>query len=124
MTSVERIYALYKSLEFISRNGILGDIVECGVWRGGSCMMAAKSLLHFKDTKRTLYLYDTFAGMMQPTSIGKTVTGQEAHKKWKTKLQSIHNTWCYCGLDEVMANLYSTDYPRENIVFVEGEEIT
>ena len=34
MTSKERMYALYKSVEYIIKNNIPGDFVECGVWRG------------------------------------------------------------------------------------------
>ena len=36
MTSIERMYAIYKSVEYIIKNNIGGDFVECGVWRGGS----------------------------------------------------------------------------------------
>lgn len=42
MTSVERMYALYKAMLYILENNIEGDFVECGVWRGGSSMLIAK----------------------------------------------------------------------------------
>ena len=45
MTSYERLYAVYKSTEYILKNNIEGDFVECGVWKGGSSMMAALTLL-------------------------------------------------------------------------------
>ena len=41
MTSLERMYALYEAVRYVDAAGIEGDIVECGVWRGGSSMMAA-----------------------------------------------------------------------------------
>jgi hypothetical protein len=44
MTSIERIYALYKAVEYLSVAMIAGDLVECGVWRGGSMMCAALTL--------------------------------------------------------------------------------
>jgi O-methyltransferase len=31
MTSIEALYALYKSVEYTARGDIPGDIVECGV---------------------------------------------------------------------------------------------
>ncbi len=34
MTSKERMYALYKSVEYIVNAKISGDFVECGVWKG------------------------------------------------------------------------------------------
>ena len=67
MTSVPRLLALIDATRYIVRNGIAGDMVECGVWRGGSMMMAAKSLLHFEDVHKKLYLFDTFEGMPAPT---------------------------------------------------------
>ena len=45
MISVERGYNIYKSVEYIIKNGIEGDFVECGVWKGGSCMLIALTLL-------------------------------------------------------------------------------
>ncbi|MEI6887427.1 MAG: TylF/MycF/NovP-related O-methyltransferase, partial [bacterium] len=47
MTSVERAYSLYKAVEYIIVNNIEGDFVECGVWKGGSVMIMAKTLLLF-----------------------------------------------------------------------------
>lgn len=36
MTSLERQYALSQAVEYIVKNNIEGDIVECGVWKGGA----------------------------------------------------------------------------------------
>ena len=41
MTSPERILALCDATEYVSKHNIPGDIVECGVWRGGSTAAAA-----------------------------------------------------------------------------------
>jgi Macrocin-O-methyltransferase (TylF) len=60
---LETTYALFQAIKYICQNDIRGDIVECGVWRGGSMMLIAYALGHFGDTSRDLYLYDTFAGM-------------------------------------------------------------
>src|SRR5690348_1658851 len=62
MTSPERIYGLLGAVRYLVANKIAGDIVECGVWKGGSMMAVAKALLALKSTERDLYLYDTFAG--------------------------------------------------------------
>ena len=44
MTSAERINGLYEALESIHQNKIAGDIVECGVWRGGNIIIAKTAL--------------------------------------------------------------------------------
>ena len=66
MTSIERMYGLYSAVNHVVRSGVPGDFVECGVWQGGSSMMMASSLRRLGQ-ERTLGLYDTFAGMTQPT---------------------------------------------------------
>jgi hypothetical protein len=66
MTSAERIYALIQAVRYVCSNGILGTIVECGVWKGGSMAATAKTLLQMQDMKRDLYLFDTFEGMTEP----------------------------------------------------------
>src|SRR5688572_20769953 len=63
MTSAERMFSLYQSVKYLEENNIPGDFVECGVWRGGSCMLMALTLLKLKSTNRKIFLYDTFEGM-------------------------------------------------------------
>ncbi|HSV10124.1 MAG TPA: TylF/MycF/NovP-related O-methyltransferase, partial [Hanamia sp.] len=67
MTSVERMYSLYQSIDYIFKNDIEGDFVECGVWKGGSSMLMAMMLKQHGMTNKKLYLYDTFEGMSEPT---------------------------------------------------------
>src|SRR4051812_33280655 len=63
MTSVDRLFALVEAVRYIHRASVSGDFVECGVWRGGSSMASALTLMGLGDTGRNLYLYDTFEGM-------------------------------------------------------------
>jgi O-methyltransferase len=62
MTSPERIATLCQAVEHLVQSEIEGDIVECGVWRGGSMMGAAMTLRRHEHLRR-LYLFDTFEGM-------------------------------------------------------------
>lgn len=113
-------WAMYKGIEHIVRNRIAGDIVECGVWSGGSMMLAAYALQHFGDTTRKLYLYDTFDGMPKPDAIDVDCLGNSALETWQER-QDRNTSWGYGG-PEVMvrALLSSTGYPYENMVFVKG----
>ena len=56
MTSPERIHALIEAIKYVVRRCIPGAIVECGVWRGGSIMAAARTLLMLGATDRDLYI--------------------------------------------------------------------
>lgn len=121
MTSVERGYALYKATEYLVRQQIPGDFVECGVWRGGSAMVAALALMHFGDTSRTIYLYDTYTGMVKPTDRDVSATNVAAHSRWQEMQKETHNEWCYAARADVETNLRSTGYPAERLRFVEGK---
>lgn len=85
MTSKERMYALYKAVKFIVNYKIPGDVVECGVWRGGSAMIVAYTLLEMDETNRKIYLYDTFEGMSKPTDEDYSVSSKtnRAISIWK-----------------------------------------
>jgi O-methyltransferase len=121
MTSKERMYALYKSVEFIINKDIKGDFVECGVWKGGSSMMIALTLLANKTLDRKIYLYDTFEGMSEPTEDDISLKEKKGAKSfWKKKKKGDINLWCYGGIDEVKANMTKTNYSIENIIFVKG----
>ena len=63
------MYALIEAVRYVARNQISGDIVECGVWKGGSMMLAAKTLMELDNTDYDLYLFDTFEGTTTPTEI-------------------------------------------------------
>ena len=84
MTSIERGYSLYKAVEYIVQNKIPGDFVECGVWKGGSCMLIAKALSIFGDSGRKIYLYDTYEGMPKPTKEDViSWNGRSVLEKWE-----------------------------------------
>jgi hypothetical protein len=128
MASRERLYAVFQAVQYCVRNSIPGDIVECGVWRGGSCMVAALSLLSEGDSSRRVWLYDTFAGMTAPSAKdthrwagSHRWAGQDAHKIWQQSQGEDRNEWCYAGLDEVRQNLFGTGYPQNQIEFVKGD---
>lgn len=121
MTSVERLYALYKSVEYVIKSGVAGDIVECGVWRGGSMMCAALSLLHFSDTSRRLYLYDTFEGMPPPKAVDVDVHNRPAAALLSEMNRDEQNhIWALAPLDVVRNNLASTGYPESGVTYVPG----
>jgi O-methyltransferase len=120
MTSPERLYALYKAVIYIVANNIAGDIVECGVWRGGSMRMAALALLSLGETGRKLFLYDTFEGMTAPDPERDIdLWGGNAARDYAQE-QLAGRKWAYSPIEEVRANIASTGYPMERVEFVKG----
>ncbi len=121
MTSPERIAALCNSVEYICHNGIRGDIVECGVWRGGSILAAIQTLLRCDDRQRPVWLYDTFDGMTEPSSIDVDFLGRDAKNLLEQEQRDDPNSiWCCSQLEQVRALLGTTGYPTQLINYVEG----
>lgn len=123
MTSKERMYALYKSVNYIIQSKIPGDFVECGVWKGGSTMLIAFILREMNIKDRKIYLYDTFEGMTKPKKYDYPHLGNNyyAYKKWKKNQAKSCNEWCYAPLTEVKKNMSLTKYPKNNIIYVKGK---
>ena len=78
MTSPERIHALCSAVRYIEQARIEGAMVECGVWRGGSMMAVARTLIDYGKTDRDLYLFDTFEGMTKPGPLDISLNGDSA----------------------------------------------
>jgi O-methyltransferase len=119
MTSVARVSAVINAVRYIVKYRIPGDIVECGVWRGGSMMAAALTLLAENDRSRHFYLFDTFAGMPPPSDLDRSPTGKLAAQVLReTPAQT--GAWCYATLEDVQHNMTSTGYPAAQIHYIKG----
>ncbi|MEM9348510.1 MAG: TylF/MycF/NovP-related O-methyltransferase [Planctomycetota bacterium] len=121
MVDWERCYSVWNSLNYVLNAGIPGALVECGVWKGGICMLMANTLKDRGVTDRDLYLYDTFAGMVEPTDHDVSFSGQVAQTKWQQSQHADHNTWCYAPIEQVRQNLASTGYDSARCRFVQGK---
>ena len=121
ITSPERIHALIESTRYICRNSIKGDFVECGVYKGGSMMAIALSLIAEGIVDRDLYLFDTFEGMPAPEEKDIDAWGKPANETFsKLKLSDVSSTWVNASLDAVKEAMALTGYPMERIHYVKG----
>jgi len=120
LTDLPAQWALYKAIEYIVRNKIPGDIVECGVWNGGSILLAAYALIHFGDTSRRLYLYDTFEGMPKPDLVDVNYNGDLALAAWH-EFRCQGQIWGFGGTMAMVWDVVRiAGYPPEHILFVKG----
>jgi hypothetical protein len=121
MTSPERIVGLCEAVRYVVAAGIQGDFVECGVWRGGSSMAAAMSLMKAGDTERQLYLFDTFEGMSSPTEHDRRANDSVSAEALLHAAASVDKIWCRASFDDVAANMGLTGYPAEKVVLCKGK---
>jgi O-methyltransferase len=120
MTSPERIVAVIDATRYIVRADIAGVFIECGVWRGGSTMAAALTLLELK-AKRELYLFDTFEGMSEPTEHDRKAGGPPAMELFSQLRTKTGSSWNYASIDDVRNALAGTGYPLDLVHLVKGK---
>jgi hypothetical protein len=119
LTSLERRYSLYKAVEYIIKNNIPGNIVECGVWKGGSMILCALALLKMNNKEKKLFLYDTYEGMSEPTEIDICLKDNRHFSEFNRNFEK--NICLNVPLEEVKKNLETTGYPKEKIIYIEGK---
>ncbi len=118
MISVERGYSLYKSVQYVVSGGIPGDFVECGVWKGGACMLMALTLEKLQEKGRKIFMYDTFSGMTEPTSEDVIAwNGAGVMERWKS---NGFSSWAV-GVETVREMVESVVSDMSPFVFVEGD---
>ena len=114
MTTPPRINALFQSMEYIRENGIKGDYVECGVWRGGNILGMMRYLEYHNNTEQNIWLYDTFCGMTPPESVDVDFMENKA-------ADILDQVFCLNSLDEVKQALTHSNYPSEKVKYVIGD---
>ena len=66
MIGMQRLTRLQDCVETVLEEDIPGDLVECGVWRGGASILMRAVLAVDGDRKRTVWLADSFEGVPLP----------------------------------------------------------
>jgi len=118
MISYERFQNNIESVDYIQKNKIEGDIVEIGVWRGGSMLSMILAYEKYAETKRNFHLYDTFSGMTPPLDIDADYAGVPASVGMLTS-ECIK---AECPYAEVYANIKRhVKYDMSRISFVTGD---
>jgi hypothetical protein len=128
MVAKEALYSFHEAIKYVVANDVPGDIVECGVWRGGASLLAALTLKHYqaprrrwfgRDTARKVWLYDTFDGMSAPTEHDVDLSGRSAQSYMDQYGDA--GRWCYSAEDEVRTNLLAGGIGKDDFVLVKGD---
>jgi O-methyltransferase len=121
MTGADKVYALIQAVRYVTRHRIPGDVVECGVWRGGSMQAAARTLLAVNDTSRDLHLFDTFEGMPAPSERDVRRSDERTAEELLAEEERARSlVWAVASLEDVRQGFAQIPYPSERIHFVKG----
>jgi len=119
MTANEKLFALVLATRYVVDHEIPGAVVECGVWRGGSMMAVARTLLECGVRDRDLHLFDTFEGMPAPTDKDRRYDGTPAADVLERSDRTA-KVWAIASLEDVRAGMAETGYPPERIHYHRG----
>jgi O-methyltransferase len=116
MTSIERITELFNSLEYIRGNNIKGDLVECGVWKGGNILGIIEYVKFHKMNDVNIWIYDTFQGMTSPEDIDVDLNENKA-------IHQLHIpiVFAYSPIEEVKKNIFKYGFDENRVKFIIGD---
>lgn len=109
------MYALVNAINYVDANGLPGDLVECGVFRGANPMLALT--LRQGRPRRRFWLYDTFAGMTEPTPEDVSFDGVEASALLSDNNEGVLSL---CTIEDVRANFAASGVSTDDAVFIQG----
>ena len=118
MTGSRRQWVLLRAAAYVDRFNIAGDIAECGVYRAGNILLL-KARASVRE--RRYYLYDTFAGMSEPTEADVARWGEVASTTHAVHQRETHNDWVFASIAEVKSNFRRFGLLDDDLVFIPGK---
>lgn len=111
MIGLRRLDNLQECVETVLKDGVEGDLIETGVWRGGSCIFMKAILAAYGDDRRKVYVADSFEGLPRPDPEKYPAdTGDDLYQY----------DYLAVSLEQVKQNFAAYGLLDENVVFLEG----
>lgn len=110
MIGAKRMRHLRDECERVIREGVPGDFIETGIWRGGACMMMRAVLKAYAITDRRVFGADTFAGLPPPSPDVEADADAYLHECDEFSI----------SLKEVKAAFFRYGLLDSQVVFLEG----
>jgi O-methyltransferase len=111
MIGLLRLQNLEDCVIEVLEQGVPGDLVETGVWRGGACIFMRGILAAFGDRERVVWAADSFQGLPRPD---ERYPQERADKHWQ--LAEVLGI----SLAEVQANFARYGLLDGQVRFLEG----
>ncbi len=111
MIGTARMRNLRRLVETALAEGIEGDLLEAGVWRGGACIYMRGILAAHGVTNRTVWVANSFAGLPKPDETLYPADKGDTHDNFDELSVS---------LDEVKENFKRFGLLDEHVAFLPG----
>lgn len=112
------LYWSWVAARHIHLHNIPGDVVECGVYRGGCSIIMATA------HDRTAYLYDTFTGMAEPGE--HDFKGEQKGDRFDAKERHAaadkgdYVDWVYSSIEEVKTAIRDSEVDDQRFKLIKG----
>lgn len=78
-----RLESLRDQVGTLLREGVAGDFIETGVWRGGACVLMRGVLAAHGVRDRKVHVADSFAGLPPPDATRYPADAGDSHHEWQ-----------------------------------------
>lgn len=110
MIGIKRLDNLQFCIETIIKDGVEGDLIETGVWRGGACIFMRGVLAAYKIENRRVFVADSFEGLPKPDN---------KYPSDKDDMLYMHR-FLSVSKEEVEKNFEKYGLLDEQVVFLKG----
>ena len=111
MIGTQRMDNLRHCVETALANGVPGDLIETGAWRGGACIYMRAILQAYGVKDRKVFVADSFEGLPPPSPDRYPADAGDNHHTFEVLAVS---------LEEVRSNFAKYDLLDNQVVFLKG----
>lgn len=112
LIGLQRLDNIQYCVETVLQEGVPGDLIETGVWRGGACIFMRAILKAHGDQTRAVWLADSFTGLPLPNAADYPADAGDKHHAW--------NDFFAVSRAEVEANFRRYGLLDGRVRFLEG----
>jgi hypothetical protein len=116
MVPLVRLTNVQECVVDVLERGVPGDLIETGVWRGGTTIFMRAILKAYGVTNRRVWVADSFQGLPEPDEERHP---EEAHAH-KSKIMTDEYKHFAVSAEDVRANFRRYDLLDEQVRFLEG----
>ena len=120
-------YTTYRAARYVGENKLEGEVVEFGVWRGGSSLLILRGLIDSATTRKKAFLFDTFQGMSEPTDKDRWIASGTNAKFLLEDSTSGQiglgktDMRCIADIEDVNESVRLSEYPAANVHLIQGD---
>ncbi|TMK89080.1 MAG: macrocin O-methyltransferase [Actinobacteria bacterium] len=110
MVGLSRLDNLQHCIETVVADEVAGDLLEAGAWRGGASIFMRAVLATLGDTRRTVWVADSFEGLPRPDA---SYTADEGDEHWTYSELAV-------SVEVVKANFAKYGFLDDQVRFLPG----